>query len=187
MEEEENKEKKEESHHKQIQAKAKEHSLTIKDIRSGFQELVKLKHAEDWGETKTMEELGKEFQSYMNACTRYYADSFALAEAAGKFYLTERLKAPVMGEGKSILKNFIDEWVKHVATINSDFTKEMLISMEHGEKEAHEKVFGSEEQKKGIIKRSVGKMKDTTVNAADRTARLSTFNVVKLKERREIK
>jgi hypothetical protein len=172
------------NHLKQIKEKEKTHAFDAKTNREKIDQFHTNKHAEDWGDTKTMNELGNHFFSLMSSCKTYYSDSFQLAEDAARHYLLNRLKAPVRGEHKQIIKTLIDEWLKHISVIHGKFAQETLKSLEYAEREVWKEVDG----KKGIISKTVGKIKDTTVAAADTTTRTLTGGIIKIdKSKREIK
>lgn len=171
-----------EPHNKQIKAKAKEHGFDRKKTNESLNTYHETKHREDWGEKQSLESLASELETLMDSCATYYADVFTLAGAAAKFYIIERLKAPVRGEQRPIIKSMIDEWISHVNIINTKFAYEILEGLEHIEKESFD-----DGKKKGLLSKTVGKAVGKVTDAADKTSRTLTFNAVKLKDRREIK
>lgn len=172
------------NHMKQIKEKEKTHSFDAKANRESINTFQTTKHAEDWGDTKTMNAIGNMLFAIMDSCTTYYSDSFQLAKEAADHYLKNRLKAPVRGEHKQIVKTILDEWLKHVAVIHGKFAQETLKSLEHAEKEIWKEV----DEKKGFISKTAGKVKETVVSAADTTTRTLTGGIIKIdKDKREVK
>ena len=148
--------------------------------------LWKAKHDGDLGTTAHVKNISTALGKAMTSTGTYFKDAFDHAKEAADDYLRNRLAAPVKGveDEKLIIKTYIDTWLEHVNIINSKFVKQQVKAIGQIEKDMQDDTGG---KKKGLIGRTVGKVKDATVDATDKGVRTVTFGLAHVKERRDVK